>query len=177
MATTKNYYITYWSEKSIVNPGDSETYYKVKAIKESKSPGSGISLSVDQYNRWVNGLTPYHYINDDHFEIEVAFVDMEQKIADEAAALEAYKGSEVSNLWGFYVNADMVGAITAEDYKVAAQAKALLLDVAGQKAFIVEQMRYLSGKISALEDLSQDVTELQNEYSNLILEYETLETT
>lgn len=177
MAAEKNYYITYWSEKSIVNPGDSKTYYKVKAIKESSGPGSGISLTVDQYNRWKDGITPYHYINDENFEIEVSFVDMDQKVSDEAAALAAYKENEVSDLWGFYVKNDMVGSAIAESFKTSARSKAFLLDIPGQKAFIVEQMRYLSGKISALEDLSQDVTELQNEYSNLILEYETLETT
>lgn len=178
MATTKNYYITYWNEKSIINPGDSQTYYKVKAVKESSGSGSGIPLTADQYNRWIQGLTAYHYINDENFDIVDSYVDVIQKSEDDNAAQENFKENEVYVAWGEYIKKDMVGnRVAADEFKGLARSRALQLSIPGQKAFIVEQMRYLSGKISVLEDLHEDVTELQAEYSNLILEYENLETT
>lgn len=168
----KKYFITYWTEKSIVNPGDFETYYKVKSVTQSKGSVSGIALSKQQYERWKTGVTPYHYINDTHYRIEDAYVDSDQKNADESASLDSRKESDVYNLWNQYLNFDSVGnSVQSAYYKSEAQAKALFLTTDGQKAFIVAQLIYLADKITVLTALGEDVTDLENEYDALELDY------
>lgn len=179
MATgEKKYFITYWKEKSIVNPGDKETYYKVKSVTQSNGTVSGIALSKQQYERWMAGMTPYHYINDTHYRIEDAYVDTDQKNADELVALDLRKERDVYSLWNQYLNFDSVGnSVQASYFKAEAQAKALFLTIDGQKAFIVTQLIYLANKIAVLTDLGEDVTDLQNEYDALELDYQNIVTT
>lgn len=170
--TINKYFITYWTEKSIVNPGDSEIYYKVKSVTLTKGEARGITLSKQQYERWKSGLTPYHYINDDHYIIEDAYIDSDQKNADESAALDSKRESDVYSLWSQYLNYEAVGnVVQAASYKSQSQTKALLLSTEGQKAFIVAQLIYLNNKITVLMGLGEDVTALQNEYDALELEY------
>lgn len=174
----KKYFITYWPEKSIVNPSDKETYYKVKSVTQSNGTVAGIVLSKQQYERWMAGLTPYHYINDKHYRIEDAYVDTDKKNADESVAFDLRKERDVYSLWNQYLNFDSVGnSVQATYFKAEAQAKALFLTTDGQKAFIVTQLIHLANKIAVLTDLGEDVTDLQNEYDALELDYQNIVTT
>lgn len=175
----KKYYITYWTDKTIVDPISSDVFYKVKSVTEVNSEkSSGIELSKNQYNKWVEGLTAYHYINDTHYRIEDAFVDVEEKNKREGDALERRKESDVFTIWEQYKNYDAVGNLRlSNELKAEAQGKATLLGVNEQKAFIVAQLAYLRVKIDVLTGLGEDVTDLELEYDKLELDYNTLGTT
>lgn len=175
----KKYYITYWTDKTIVDPISSDVFYKVKSVTEVNSgKSSGIELSKNQYNKWVEGLTPYHYINDSSYRIEDAFVDVEEKNKNEGDALERRKESDVFTIWEQYKNYDAVGnSRLSSELKTEAQDKATLLGVHEQKAFIVAQLAYLRVKIDVLTSLGEDVTDLELEYDKLELDYLGMTTT
>ncbi len=172
----KKYYITYWTDKTIVDPISSDVFYKVKSVTEVNSEkSSGIELSKNQYNKWVEGLTAYHYINDSSYRIEDAFVDVEEKNKNEGDALERRKESDVFTIWEQYKNYDAVGnSRLSNELKIEAQDKATLLGVNEQKAFIVAQLAYLRVKIDVLTSLGEDVTDLELEYDKLELDYNAL---
>lgn len=178
-APSKIYYIQYYTDKTIVNPANSQTYYKVKLVSYQVGGSPvGKTINEDQYNRWISGLTPFHYINDTHFTIDSSYVDTDSKnqsIADSDAIKIQF---DVYNNWDLYLKFDSVGNLErANDFKTLARANANSLNVDGQKSFIIEQMRYLKGKIDVLTDLYQDTTDLDEEYNDLISEYEAFLTT
>jgi hypothetical protein len=177
-ATSQKYYaIQYHPEISITHSG--EVFYKVKSIKQSKSPiAGGISLTKTQYQDWVNSFTPFYYINDNKFKFRDAYLDFEGKSESDQIQLQSRIESSVMRYWGLYKDYEMVGnEEKAEELKTLLLSAYSQLTNEGKKSFIVERMMYLKQKINVLSDLEQDTDDLQTEYDGLIDDYNSLLTT